>query len=137
MLRHAPAVRPDGASTPLARYASIMRKAIVVRGRLKGPRLIELEEPVHGVEAEVEVVLRELAPPAVEDDGESLIAVMRRKDVDAAIEGDVGDMEVVYRAPASGAEGSEEITESPLVLVRRLPSSPKIETVPESDPPSS
>jgi len=58
-----------------ARYAWIMRRAIVVRGRLKGPRLIELEEPVEGVEAEVEVVLRESAPAAAEDDGESLIAV--------------------------------------------------------------
>jgi hypothetical protein len=115
----------------------MMRRAIVVRGRLKGPRLIELEEPVHGVEAEVEVVLREFALPAVEDDGESLIAVMRRKDVDAAIEGDVGGMEVVYRAPSAAGEASEEVTESPLVLVRRVPSSPKIETAPESDPPAS
>ena len=115
------------------RYAWVMRRAIVVRGRLKGPRLIELEEPVQGVEAEVEVVLRELAPTPIEDDGESLIAVLRRKDVDAAIEGTVG-MEVVYRAPSSGGVG-EEITESPLVLVRRAASTPKIETVPETDPP--
>lgn len=113
-----------------ASYTSVMRRAIVVRGRLKGPRLIELEEAVEGVEAEVEVVLREQAPAAVEDDGESLIAVMRRKDVDAAIEGNVG-MEVVYRAPSTGGE---EVTESPLVLVRRVPSAPNIQAAPTSDP---
>lgn len=113
-----------------------MRRAIVVRGRLKGPRLIELEEPVEGVEAEVEVMLRETAPAAAEDDGESLIAVMRRQDVDAAIDGQVG-MEVVYRAPSSGGAGGDEVTESPLVLVRRGASAPKIPTAPEGDPPPS
>lgn len=37
-----------------------MRRAVVVRGWLRGDQLIELEEPVSGVETEVEVVLREL-----------------------------------------------------------------------------
>lgn len=41
-----------------------MRRAIVVRGRLRGPRTIELEEPVDGMEEEVEVVLREAAAPS-------------------------------------------------------------------------
>ncbi len=98
-----------------------MRRALVVRGRLKGPRLIELEEPVEGVETEVEVVLRELSPAAPEDDGESMIAVLRREDFDRAAARSV-DMEVVYRASsttsATGASG-EDVTESPLVLVRR------------------
>jgi hypothetical protein len=79
-----------------------MQRAIVVRGRLKGPRLIELDEAVEGVEVEVEVVLREAAPAAPEDEGESLIAVMQRKDVVAAMEGNVG-VEVLYpRARAGG-----------------------------------
>ena len=111
-----------------------MQRAIVVRGRLKGPRLIELDEPVEGVEAEVEVVLRELAPAAAEDDGESLIAVMQRKDVAAAMEGHV-NVEVLYRAPSPGVGAAgEDVTESPVVLVRRVPSSPKIPTAPEREP---
>jgi len=35
-----------------------MKKSIVVRGRLSGSRHIDLEEPVTGIEGEVEVVLR-------------------------------------------------------------------------------
>lgn len=35
-----------------------------MRGRLRGPRTIELEEPVDGMEEEVEVVLREAAAPS-------------------------------------------------------------------------
>lgn len=98
-----------------------------------GPRLIELEEPVQGVEAEVEVVLRELAPAAMEDDGESVIAVLQRKDVDAAIKGKV-DVEVIYRGQGTGGAAGEEVTESPVVLLRRVPSTPKIRAVREIDP---
>jgi hypothetical protein len=107
-----------------------MQRAIVVRGRLKGPRLIELDEAVEGVEVEVEVVLREAAPAAPEDEGESLIAVMQRKDVVAAMEGNVG-VEVLYRGPGQVGSGGEEITESPLVLVRRMRSVPKIPVAPK------
>ena len=52
----------------------MMKRAIVVKGRLVGPKLIELEEIVHGVEIDVEVVLREVAAPPAEDDPESLVA---------------------------------------------------------------
>jgi hypothetical protein len=110
-----------------------MRRAIVVRGRLVGPRLIELEEPVLGVEAEVEVVLREAAPPAAEDEGESLIAVLQRKDVEAAITRKV-DVEVVYQGPGAPSVAGEDVTESPVVLVRRVSSVPKIQAAPETEP---
>lgn len=35
-----------------------MRKAIVVRGKLRDGRIVELEEPVEGVEQDVEVLMR-------------------------------------------------------------------------------
>ncbi len=105
-----------------------MRRAIVVRGRLRGSRTIELEEPVDGVEEEVEVVLREAAAPAAEEDGESLVAVMSRDQIEAAIAGKDVDVQVVYRPPAQPAASGEEVTESPVVVVRRMPSSSHIRT---------
>ncbi|HTQ45013.1 MAG TPA: hypothetical protein VMI75_19770 [Polyangiaceae bacterium] len=105
-----------------------MRRAIVVRGRLRGTRTIELEEPVEGVEEEVEVVLREAAEPAAEDDGESLVAVMHREQIDAAIAGKAVDVQVVYKPPPQPAVPGEEVTESPVVVVRRSPSSSSIRT---------
>jgi hypothetical protein len=107
-----------------------MKRAIVVRGRLRGPRVIELEEPVEGVEEEVEVVLREAAAPAPEDDAESLVAVMHREQIDAAIAGHSVDVQVVYRPPAQPPGTGEEVTESPVVVVRRMPSSSNIRTPP-------
>jgi hypothetical protein len=104
-----------------------MRRAIVVRGRLKDGRTIELEEPVDGVEEEVEVVLREAAPPAPEEDPESLVAVLNREEIDAAIAGNPVAMQVVHR-PASPSAGGEDVTESPVVVVRRVPSSSSIRT---------
>jgi hypothetical protein len=99
-----------------------MRKAIVVRGRLRGPRIIELEEPVEGVDADVEVVLRE-SESATEDDPESLIAVLRRDEVDAALARTPLEVQLVYRAPLSPSN-VDEVTESPVVLARRVPSAP-------------
>lgn len=106
-----------------------MKRAIVVRGRLRGPRLIELEEPVEGVEEEVEVVLREAdSAQAPEDEGESLVAVMHREQIDAAIAGKDVDVQVVYRPPPPPPASGEEVTESPVVVVRRMPSSSNIRT---------
>lgn len=105
-----------------------MKRAIVVRGRLRGPRTIELEEPVDGVEEEVEVVLRESAAPAIEEDAESLVAVMHREQIDAAIAGRSVDVQVVFRPPAQPPVAGEEVTESPVVVVRRSPSSSNIRT---------
>jgi hypothetical protein len=106
-----------------------MRRAIVVRGRLRGSRVIELEEPVEGVEEEVEVVLRESAEPSTEEDAESLVAVMHREQIDAAIAGKDVDVQVVYRPPQQPPGGAgEEVTESPVVVVRRMPSSSNIRT---------
>jgi hypothetical protein len=105
-----------------------MKRAIVVRGRLKGPKLIELEESVEGVEEEVEVVLREAAAPAPEEDAESLVAVMHREQIDAALAGKTVDMQVVHRPPPEAPAAGEEVTESPLVVVRRMPSSSNIRT---------
>ena len=67
------------------------------------------------------------APP--EDEGESLIAVMQRRDVAAAMQGNV-DVEVLYRGQGQVGSGGEEITESPVVLVRRVGSVPKIPAAP-------
>jgi len=105
-----------------------MRRAIVVRGRLRGTRTIELEEPVEGVDEEVEVVLRESAPPAPEEDAESLVAVMHREQIDAAIAAKAVDVQVVYRPPPQAPVAGEEVTESPVVVVRRMPSSSNIRT---------
>lgn len=99
-----------------------------MRGRLRGPRTIELEEPVDGVEEEVEVVLREAAVPSAEEDAESLVAVMSREQIDAAIAGKAVDVQVVYKPPAQPPLAGEEVTESPVVVVRRTPSSPNIRT---------
>ncbi len=106
-----------------------MKRAIVVRGRLRGPRTIELEEPVDGVEEEVEVVLREsAAAPALDEDAESLVAVMHREQIDAAIAGKAVDVQVVYKPPQQPPVAGEEVTESPVVVVRRAPSSSNIRT---------
>lgn len=98
-------------------------KAIIVRGRLKGGRTIELDESVEGFAEDVEVILREMPRAAVDEDPESMIAVVQRSDVAAAMSGQPMEMEVLYRAQASNATG-EDVTESPLVLVRRVPSAP-------------
>lgn len=99
-----------------------------MRGRLRGSRTIELEEPVEGVDEEVEVVLRESAKPAVEEDAESLVAVMHREQIDAAMAGKAVDVQVVYKPPPQSPIAGEEVTESPVVVVRRTPSSPNIRT---------
>lgn len=105
-----------------------MKRAIVVRGRLKGSRIIELEEPVEGVDEEVEVVLREAAAPAIEEDAESLVAVMHREQIDAAIAGKAVDVQVVYKPSPQSPVAGEEVTESPVVVARRTPSSSNIRT---------
>ena len=105
-----------------------MKRAIVVRGRLTGARTIELEEPVEGVEAEVEVVLREASLPIAEDDPESIVAVLHREDVDAALAGNPVAVQVVHRPATSPSVGGEDVTESPVVVVRRVPSSSHIRT---------
>jgi hypothetical protein len=106
----------------------VMKRAIVVRGRLVGPRLIELEETVEGVESDVEVVLREKAAPAAEDDPESIVAVVHREEIEAAMAGKAVDVQVVYGPPPQPPTGGDEVTESPVVVVRRVPSSPRIPT---------
>jgi hypothetical protein len=109
-----------------------MKRAIVVKGRVVGPRLIELEETVEGVESDVEVVLREAVPPAAaaaEDDPESLVAVLHREDIDAALAGDRVEVQVVYKPPPpSSSVAGEEVTESPVMVARRNPSSARIRT---------
>ena len=105
-----------------------MKRAIVVRGRLVGPRLIQLEETVDGVESEVEVVLRETAAPAAEDDPESIVAVVHREEIEAAIAGKPVDMQVVFGTPPQATPSGEDVTESPVVVLRRVPSSPNIRT---------
>jgi hypothetical protein len=109
-----------------------MQRAIIVRGRLIDGRTIQLDEPVHGVDEEVDVVLRESLPTASADTGESLVAVLHRDDIDRAMRG--GDIELeVLRAPAPVT--AEEYTESPVVLARRasatIPAGPP---VPEDTP---
>ena len=41
-----------------------MQRAVIVRGRLSGSRRIDLDEPVHEVTGEVEVVVRAVEKPA-------------------------------------------------------------------------
>jgi hypothetical protein len=48
-----------------------MEKAILVTGRLTGPRSVELDEPVAGVTGEVEVILRPRVNGSTEDQGVS------------------------------------------------------------------
>ena len=93
-----------------------MRRAIVVRRRLTDSQTIVLDEPVEGVDVEVEVVLREALPPRPDETGESLVAVVRRADLEDAMRKDL-DVEVLH-APA--AASSEDVTESPVVLGRRV-----------------
>lgn len=42
-----------------------MERAIIVRGRLSGPRRVDLDEAIEEVTGEVEVVLRPVARPGV------------------------------------------------------------------------
>jgi hypothetical protein len=42
-----------------------MQRAIIVRGRLSGPRRIDLDEAVEGVSGEVEVVVRAVEAKAI------------------------------------------------------------------------
>lgn len=51
-----------------------MDKAIVVKGRLTGPRIVELDEPIDDVGSEAEVILRHAAPST--KDGQDLIAFL-------------------------------------------------------------
>lgn len=41
-----------------------MERAIIVKGRLNGPRRIDLDEPVEEVTGEVEIVVRSVEPKA-------------------------------------------------------------------------
>ena len=51
-----------------------MDKAIVVKGRLTGPRIVELDEPIDDVGSEAEVILRRAASPT--QNGQDLIAFL-------------------------------------------------------------
>ncbi len=53
-----------------------MRRAIIVRGRLSGPRRIDLDEAVDEVTGEVEVVVR-VIEPAQEPPRRKLLDVIR------------------------------------------------------------
>lgn len=52
-----------------------MQRAIIVRGRLSGPKRIELDEPVEDVTGEVEVVVRAVEP--AEKHGQSIFDFLR------------------------------------------------------------
>ena len=54
-----------------------MQKALVIKGRLTGPRSVELDQPVTGAKAEVEVLVQPLnATPA--PNGETISQFLRR-----------------------------------------------------------
>ncbi len=53
---------------------AVMRRALIVKGRLTGPRSVELDRPVTSAESEVEVRIRPLA----NDNGESITEFLRR-----------------------------------------------------------
>ncbi len=110
-----PALSEPGA--PWAASISGMQRALVVRGRLKDSRTIVLDEPVAGVEVDVEVVLREVLPTRLDDTAESLIAVVRRADVEGALRGDL-EVEVLHAQSLHG--NPEDVTESPVLLARRI-----------------
>lgn len=54
-----------------------MRHAIVVRGRMRGPSLVELDEPVAGLDGAVEVVLQPIDADARPAD-ETVFEFLRR-----------------------------------------------------------
>jgi hypothetical protein len=64
-----------------------MAKAVILRGRLSDSRHIELDEPVPGIEGEVEVVLRAVAPSV----------------------GEVADVFDIIAATAPGTRSKEDI----------------------------
>lgn len=54
-----------------------MQNSVVIKGKLIGPRNVELDQPVSGAKAEVEVVVHPLsAPPAA--NGETISQFLRR-----------------------------------------------------------
>jgi hypothetical protein len=58
-------------------FKKLMDNALVIKGRLTGPKSVELEQPVTGAKAEVEVVIHPLhtAPP---ENGETIAQFLRR-----------------------------------------------------------
>lgn len=52
-----------------------MEKTVIVKGRLSDPRHVELEEPVTGVSADVEVVLKQDTPS--DKDEEDILELIR------------------------------------------------------------
>jgi hypothetical protein len=103
-----------------------MKRAFIVKGRLSGPRTIELAEPVDGVEVEVEVIVREaqrtLPPPDVT---ESPVAKFRRDEVDAALAGKVPRVEVVYeQSTRTAGDGRDVSAETGMIFARRTLSEP-------------
>jgi len=54
-----------------------MDNALVIKGRLTGPRSVELEEPVTGAKAEVEVLIHPLTATPVAN-GETVAQFLRR-----------------------------------------------------------
>ena len=102
-----------------------MDRAVVVRGRLTQPNVVELDEAVDDLDlgACVEVVLR-LAPQSPADDStESILAVVHRRELPQPLGVGLktGDFEVVQdvagRLRDSTPEGQSE---SPVVVVRRV-----------------
>ncbi len=105
--------------------------ASIVRGRLTDARTIVLDEPVEGVETNVEVVLREAVAVRLDETGESIVAVVRRVDLENAAH----DVEVEVMRD-SGASGNPT-EDSSFVLARRvgatIPAGPPVD---EDAPPS-
>lgn len=103
-----------------------MQRAFVVKGRLVGPRTVELSEPVAGVALEVEVLVREAtrAAPAPEDT-ESPVAILRRDVVDAALARRPPSLEVVFERSEQGEQGERDpMGETGLIVARRKATSP-------------
>lgn len=94
-----------------------MRRAIVVRGKLLDGRIVELEEPVEGVETDVEVLVR-LADEAVAEDSESPVMVVDRERIAPLLHPD--RMKVEILAEQRRRTGLGSTTE--IVMARRVES---------------
>jgi hypothetical protein len=54
-----------------------MQETIITHGRLASPNQVELDQPIAGIQGEVDVILRARLP-AAEDAGESVFEFLRR-----------------------------------------------------------
>jgi len=105
-----------------------MRKAIIVRGKLRGGRVVELEEPVEGVDDDVEVVLR-LQQEAQPEESESPVVMVRRDQLDPLLHPENLQVEVVAEQRRSTGLGST----TEIVMARRVGRSSAESTEEEDD----